>query len=168
MEENTKESKLSAILAQIELPENLRSQVFEAENEARSNIVTNIQDEEDVIAEEPIDLSTQIRKMQLKTLKHHWDESLKVTQARTNQWSKKEYDEKVNNIQYNYDHLLNVIDTDDYELHLRLVSEIDAHEDTIETLLKIYNKKVEQEEYLKENPPESFINRVAKERIEIK
>lgn len=99
---------------------------------------------------------------------HRWDENLKITQARLNKWGKKEFEEKCRNLQHNFEHLMNNLEGEDYELELELVNEVDGHEDTIQTLLKVYHKKKEQEEFLQNNPPESFISRVAKERVEIK
>ena len=100
--------------------------------------------------------------MKLQQQKHKWDEECKIIQAKHDKWSKKEYGERLNNIQYNYQHLLNIIDSEDYDLHHTLINQVKAHEDKIEILLKIHEKKVEKEEYLKNNPPESFIARIAK------
>jgi len=93
---------------------------------------------------------------------------LKVDQARLNLYPKHDYDNRVNNIQHNFDYLMNIVDSEEYEDNLNLVLKVQGHEETIEVLLKVREKRIEAEEALKNNPPEEFINRIAKERIEIK
>lgn len=168
MEDSSKLSRLLEILAKIELPESLKTEAIEAEQGVTHAIMSQIEQTEDVIGETTVDINIEIRKAHLAEHKHKWDENLKVTQAKFNKWSRKEYDEKLHNVEHNYNHLLQVIHTDDYDNHLELIQKVDAHEDTIETLLAFQQRKQEQEEYLQNNPPEAFINRVAKERVEIK
>lgn len=162
-----KTTHLLQILSSIDLSTPLKSQALEGEKEIRDFIATKITEQEDVI-EQQQSIDSEIRRMQLAILKHQWDDGLKVTQAKSNKWSKKEYEEKVHYLEHNYNHLLNIIDDEEYQNHLELVTKIDGHEDTIETLLRIQEKRQAQEEYLQNNPPESFISRVAKERVEIK
>lgn len=123
---------------------------------------------QETVSESQTDISIEIRKLQLISDKHRWSDNLKVLQAKYNKWGKKEYEEKIHNIEHNFQHLMNNLESDEFDLHFQLINQVDAHEDAIEVLLKFHQKKIEQEEFLQNNPAESFINRVAKERVDIK
>lgn len=123
---------------------------------------------QETISESQTDISIEIRKLQLISDKHRWIDNLKVSQARYNKWGKKEYGEKIHNIEHNFEHLMNNLENDEYDLHFQLINQVDAHEDAIDILLKFHQKKKDQEEFLQNNPAESFISRVAKERVDIK
>jgi len=66
-----------------------------------------------------------------------WDENLKVTQAKHDKYSKKEYEERLENIQHNYDYLIQNLESEEYDEHFDLINKVGGHEDTIEVLLKI-------------------------------
>jgi hypothetical protein len=146
----------------------LKSQAIEAEVYSKQSIMDRIINEEETVSETQKDLVVEIRKLHLINQKHIWDDNLKIAQAKFFKWGKKEYQEKIQNITHNFTHLITNLENDEFDLHFSLINLVDAHEDTIEILLKIHEKRQQNDEFLKENPAESFINRIAKERVDIK
>jgi hypothetical protein len=146
----------------------LKSQAIEAEVYSKQSIMDKIINEEETVSEIQKDLVVEIRKLHLINQKHIWDDNLKIAQAKFFKWGKKEYQEKIQNINHNFTHLITNLESDEFDLHFSLINLVDAHEDTIEILLKIHEKRQQNDEFLKDNPAESFISRIAKDRVDIK
>lgn len=155
-------------LNEIDLSEQLKSEAIESEVYVKSNIMSLISREEGVINDQKGDLNHEIRLMHLHSHFHKWNDDLKVTQARRNLYSKTDYELRVANIKHNYDYLVANIDSEKYQDYLDLVLRAEGHEDTIENIMAIEEKRLQAEQYLKDHPAQDFISRVAKERIELK
>jgi hypothetical protein len=168
MDVDKKKEYLLKILGEIEIEQNLKLQALDAEREVAQTLVTKVQEEQGYITSEAKNLDEEIRKINLHNLKHQWSDEIKVIQAKTNKWVRKEYEEKLEALQHNTNHLESIIDLPEYELHLSLIESVSGYGEKVEILIKIHEERKKKDEYLVNNPAESFISRVAKERVEIK
>ncbi|CAI2363373.1 unnamed protein product [Moneuplotes crassus] len=163
MEPSNKSEYLQNIIEGIDLTENLKIRAVETEIEAHKYTMEKIISEQCTVAEEPRDLNIEIRKLQLSDLKHTWEDSAKVLQAKHDKWGKKEFHEKLENITHNYNYLMEEISSEEYEAHLEMIQKVAGYEEKIETLIEIFEKNKEREEYLKNLPkPKSFLSKIAK------
>lgn len=161
MEGEERHQYLQKIIDGIDLGENLKIRALESEIGTHQIVMDKIISQEWTVSEEQKDINIQIRKLQLQESRHKWDDNVKVTQAKHDKWGKKEYEEKLANIQHNYQHLVSILDSEDYLPHFDLIQKVNGFEDKIETLLAIYEKRKEREEYVKSLPkPKSYLNKI--------
>ena len=80
---------------------NIKAQILDSERDVKQAIMHKIEAEDEFISSEQKDVDGEIRRTHLAELKLKWLDDLKVTQAKSNKWSRKDYEEKLQAVEHN-------------------------------------------------------------------